>query len=98
MQVWKFPLQLYGSTTVEVPKGAKPLSVTLDLDNNPMLYCLVDSDNCDREYLNIFAVETGASLKFTHNVKFLGTLSVPDNSWSGTEENKCLYVVHYFMK
>ena len=38
------------------------------------------------------------TVPYPKSIKFLGTVSVPDTSWSGTEENKCLYIVHYFMK
>lgn len=59
MQIWKFPLSASG-TKIEVPKGAKPLSVQVQ-HGVPVLYAEVDpAQPMHNRHIGIFA--TGQEL------------------------------------
>lgn len=42
--VWKFPLGIYDRQTVDVPRGAKALTVQMQGEDGPCLWVMVDAN------------------------------------------------------
>lgn len=74
MEIWKYPLAIKGSQTIEVPEGAQFLS-TIEQNSCPTLYFLVDPERQKTE-LNMVVVGTGHPIPndVLDSLHYLGTI------------------------
>ena len=71
--VWKFPLGVADSQVILLPKGAKILSVAVQM-NIPCIWAMVDSSETQKESRTILMRGTGHPANGAENAKFLGTV------------------------
>lgn len=71
--IYKYPLTMMDNQIIQVPVGARPLSVIFQNDN-AVMYCLVDCENVSiTSPLHVQIVGTGQ--KRAHLGKYLGTFA-----------------------
>ena len=68
--IWKYPIQIINTQKIRMPKGAEVLSVGIDPDNQPCVWCSVDPYQSE-EYRTIHVVDTGEGVP--DNTVFVGT-------------------------
>jgi hypothetical protein len=72
MRIWKFPLVVTGMQSIDMPKGAKVLSIQVQRDG-PHLWALVD-ETAPNEPRTFATYATGEQLPEAYNYgRFVGT-------------------------
>ncbi len=77
--IFKYFLK-YGHQTIELPVGARILSVVAQRENSVAFYALVDPSQPSKEIHEFVATETGYNSEAIDRMKFIGTVSVENNS------------------
>jgi hypothetical protein len=79
-QVWKYPLKVEDKQWVELPRGAKILSVDVQ-NGTPCLWAQVDTEAVTDRIL-IVTHGTGHPMK-SNNMQFIGTYQLEGGSFIG---------------
>lgn len=80
MKIWKFQLGLYHQQAIEMPKGAKLLTIQVQRDE-PVLWALCDEDQRDEiRHLRVYG--TGHPITGDPGT-YIGTFQVADETFVG---------------
>ena len=75
LTIWKYPVQVKDFFTLEMPAGAKFLSVQVQADT-PQMWFVVDIDGREAETREFFVFGTGHECSTASDMEFLGTFQL----------------------
>ncbi len=78
--IWKYALEVQDTQWIELPRGAKALSVAVQ-DEVPCLWCQVDTEAVQDSVL-VITHGTGHPMK-KDNMRFIGTYQLDGGSFVG---------------
>lgn len=73
--IWKFPLEVIGKQEIDIPKGAKILTVQTQF-NTPCIWAICDI-NVPKEKKTINMIRTGHGHDYIHG-EYIGTTQVAE--------------------
>lgn len=90
MVIWKYNLFLTGQLSIQMPKGAKVLSVGVDPQGYDSIWAFIPDENAEKEERVFYCIGTGWDIEQVvpsdTEIEFIGTICGSPYVWHIFEE------------